>query len=163
MTSEPQILLDHRYGTKSEGRRALFWGLLVPTVLIVAIHLFPNDMRHEDPIFYYVFVTLALVIPAAVVFLIAIPNLRMDREFRFVITEEQIECDCPAKAYGDTYTIPIREIVALEAKDGIDSANWWLVASDGRRLKVTTGYKNPVHKILTILRRLRPDLPEDYI
>jgi hypothetical protein len=160
MTTPAQTLLDYRCGTKRWGRSVLFWGLFVPIVLIAAINLFPAELRQDKPVFYCMFHALAILIGAAVVFGIAIPNLRMDRQFRFRITDDAIECECPAKAYGETFSVSIRDIVTLECDSSGDTPDWYLHTRDGRRVKITPNYNNPVRKIVATLQQLRPCLPE---
>jgi hypothetical protein len=62
--------------------------------------------------------------------------------------------------YGETYTIPIRELVTLERhffEGSVDG--YFFRTSDGRRLELTSAYQNPIHQIFEVVRQLRPDLP----
>lgn len=155
-----KVLIHHSRGTKREGAATLIAGVAIPGCLVASLHIFLGSARQENPFFFYAFHIIGLLIGGLVVFGYAIPNLLMDREFRFVLSENQIECQSPAKVYGESYTIPIDEIIGLqEDNQSGDGTTWRLVTSDYRCVTITTCYRNPVDKIVAALRQLRPDLP----
>ena len=155
-----KVLISHSRGTKREGAVSLFCGVAAAVGLVVFLHLFFGWVRKEDPFLYFAFLGIVLIVGGLLVFAYAIPNLLMNREFRFVLFEDRIECKSPAKAFGESYSISIDEIVRLEEETGNDGPNSWrFVTRDNRCLKITPNYRNPVRKIVAALRQLRPELP----
>jgi hypothetical protein len=152
-------IIAHSRRTKREGLFALVGGVATTAILVGGIELFGGWIRKEDPFFYFVFIGLGLIIGGLVVFGYAMPNLLMNREFRFVLYEDRIECHSPAKAYGETNCIAIDEIASLEEDPTGDSTYWFIATRDNRRIKITPNYGNPVRKIVAALRELRPELP----
>jgi hypothetical protein len=163
MTSQTQTLLDYRYGTKREGWTTLFWGGFTSIGLIAWIHVFRHFVDMPSLTLVVIWDLFAAALGALLIFGYAIPNIKMNGEFRFLVTSEEISCISPAAKFGDSYTIPICEITALEKKSGSEgSYNFFLQTSDNRRLNITQNYKNPRRKILKIVRELRPGLPEKH-
>ena len=154
-----RVVISHSRRTKREGAGVLASSLLTVVGLIVFCHIFFPNMREEGPIFYFVYNGGALLIGGLLVFAYAIPNLLMDREFRLTLFEDRIECKSPAKAYGESYSIPLSEIVMLEEEMGNEGpSDWWLITHDDRRILITPNYGNPVAKIVEALQHLKPEI-----
>lgn len=154
-----RVVISHSRRTKREGAGVLASSLLTVVGMITFCHIFFPNMREEDPIFFFAYNGGTLLIGCLLVFGYAIPNLLMDREFRITLFEDRIECKSPVNAYGESYSIPIDEIVMLEEKTGNEGPNdWYLIIRDNRRIQITPNYGNPVAKIVDALQHLKPGI-----
>jgi hypothetical protein len=154
-----KILISHRRRTKREGMIALVSGILVPVLWVTLTSLFQALFWQDSPVFFWIFKSLGIVLGVVTVFGYAIPNMLMDREFSFVVSEDRIECKSPAKAYGESFSVPIDEIVAIEHQRSEDMGDWFLITRGRQRIRIPMNYGNPVRKIVAALRELRPELP----
>ena len=158
----PKILVDHSRGTKREGISVIAIALLTSGGLVGFFHLFCHfvvNLRNESPVFYFVFNGFALIFGGFLIFAVGVPNLLMKRRFRFVVSEDRIECQSPAKAFGESYSIPIDDIASLQEHTYHGDTQWWFITCDNRRIEITPNYGNPVREIVAALRQLRPELP----
>ncbi|MBN2474079.1 MAG: hypothetical protein JXB62_05705 [Pirellulales bacterium] len=163
-----KVLLSHRRGTRREGLGVLAAAILTSGGLLAGIHVFVwinPEFLANDPWFYYVFCGVALVIGAMLILCVAVPNLRMHEEFRFVVSEKRMECVSPAEAFGESYSILLDEIAMLEEEDSAsEGANeWCVVTQKGRRIHITPNYGNPVREIVETLRELKPEIPVRHV
>jgi hypothetical protein len=160
--TESTIILCHRRGTKREGIQVMLWGVFSSGVMVALTLLvpLPGLFWRESPVFFCVFNAIVLFIAGVAIFAYALPNILLDREFRFTIFDNRVECMSPAKAFGESYSIPVDEIVAIEKEPWGDDGDWkWFFrTADGRRIQITQNYRNPIHKIVAALQELRPDL-----
>jgi hypothetical protein len=152
-----KILFAYSRGTKKEGWRKLCVAILICVVIVAASNL--PDFRKQAPVAYILLNTLALIVGLSLGLAYALPNIVMDREFRFVLYEDRMECKFPAKWFGESYSVPIGEIARLERYPDQERDDWALVTCDNRRIKITHNYENPVEDIVKILRTIRPELP----
>ena len=153
-----KILVSHSRGTMHEGVVKLFLGLVVTGGMLAFAFSF-SDFWRDAPVGFWFFNTVIILFGAAVVFVSAL-NILMDREFHFLVSEDRVECKSPAKIFGESYSIPIDNIITIQSKVvGDCGTESFLVTRDQRRFHITTNYGNPVEKIVAALRELRPDLP----
>jgi hypothetical protein len=162
MTSN--ALVDHHRWTKREAWLTLFTVLSTYGGLLGLLYLFMYFFHDVSMVFAIVWHLVVVGFGLLVILGYVLPNMRMDREFRFVVTSERIECTSPANRFGESYVVLIRDITAVEKKSRGEegSYDWYLHTSDGRCLNLTPNYGNPIRRIVKVLRRLRPDLPEKW-
>ncbi|MBN2025079.1 MAG: hypothetical protein JW809_20045 [Pirellulales bacterium] len=154
-----KLVFEHRRRTKREGLWALVASVLTMGGLVTfEMVLFPW-VRERDPVFHYIFCGMALLIGCGIIFLYAIPNMRMDREFRFLLFDDHMECRCPAEAFGESYSIALNEIVMLEEDTTPETSEWYFITRDDRRIRINRNYGNRVRRVVNELRALRPELP----
>jgi len=153
-----KLLLSHRRGSRREGILVLVFYVLISTGFIAVPHYFFPGF-HEKA-FHYVWDAFVLGVCALVIFTYSIPNIVMNREFRFELFEDRIECKSPSKFYGESYSILLSDIVELEEIVDYDGPSvWYFVMRDGRKIRIITNYGNRDEKIVKMVRHLKPDLP----
>lgn len=127
--------------------------------LLAGIHVFswiaPDFFFEESRWFYYVFCAVAIA-GGAILIVYGVHNIRMDKEFRLTVSEDGIECVSPAKAFGESYSVPLDDIVRLEKE--VSESTWCIVTRDNRRIIITPNYGNPVLDIAYTLQELRPEI-----
>ena len=154
-------LLSYRRTTKKEGIATLVGVVFTVLGLIGSMQLvvdFSPNFAADEPWFYYLFNGVALLLGGLVIFCYAMPNLRMNREFRFTLTEDEIDCQSPTDAFGESYTIALTELVGIEERQSCDTSDWYLTTRDGRQYQLTPNYGNPQRDIMDALIELKPDL-----
>ena len=100
-----------------------------------------------------------IVVVTAVVLIASILEILANADFICRIDEDLFECIAPVSAKGESFSIPIVEIAAVECDHSGDPPHpWYIHDRDGRRVRLTRNYDNPVETFIAIIRELNPSV-----
>ena len=89
----------------------------------------------------------------------AIANIVANKEFRCKLTADTLDCYCPVKGVGETFTVKLSDITKLEKEvweDSQDSYRWYIWEGNGDRHWLTSNYGNPCERIIDRIQKLNP-------
>ena len=158
------ILLEHRRTSRTEGLVILSWAWGTAAILVgsVSVVYWLNGMDGVmGPVFYASFCGIVLLVSAGATWL-AISHIRQGGEFVIRVDERKIECSVPLPGAGESFKLPIQDIVKVERDMRDDKADWYLHDKAGRRYLLTVNYDNPILDIIELLERLNPAIEEVY-
>jgi hypothetical protein len=72
------------------------------------------------------------------------------------IDEQTIECVVPHPGAGESFKLPIQDIVKVEHDMRDDDSDWYLRDKGGRRYLLTVNYGNPILDIVEDIAAAQP-------
>lgn len=107
-----------------------------------------------------VFYALLLVVAVwAVAFVfVAFPNIRLNQQCTLRILPERNISESPNPRFRTSFDIELDSIQCVEGVACEGGRDWFIVTTCGERFKITEWYRVPRLKIISTLRRLRPEL-----
>jgi hypothetical protein len=156
------ILLEHRRTSRKEGVGilCLAWGTAAILIGSLSVVCWTGRMHGViDSVFYVMFCGMALLMSALATWM-AVSHVRQGGEFVLRIDERNIECRVPLAGAGDSFKLPIQDIVKVEHDMRDDQSEWYLHDKAGHRYLLTINYGNPILDIVELLQRLNPAIEE---
>lgn len=159
------IHLEHRCTSKREGVQTLLRALAVMAIMMTIASVVYAWTRRSDPSLFSS-LALAAVWLFALAFVglavwYAVVNIRTGGEFVVRIDDIAIECRIPLAMAGQSFKLPIKDIVKVEHDMRDDNPRWYLHDKSGRRYLLTPNYDNPILDIIELLERLNPAIIEE--
>jgi hypothetical protein len=158
------ILLEHRRTSRKEGVLIVvrIWGIAAILVGSVSVVYWRGWMHGVmESVFYVLFCGTALLVSALATWM-AISHIRQGGEFVIRVDESKIECSVPHPGAGESFKLPIQDIVKVERDMRDDKSDWYLHDKSGRRYLLTVNYDNPILDIVELLQQLNPAIEEVY-
>jgi hypothetical protein len=145
----------HRKPTACEGWNGLVVVGLTSLAFISFFLTFPSfwtDTKWFSGPFLFVAIAIGLYC--------AIADIRCNGVFECRLNKERLECSCPVKRSGDSFSVALDDIAIIERRGTSESSDYWwyITTKDGHRHQLTTNYDNPAHLFVELIRQARPDL-----
>lgn len=151
--------LIHRKSTASEGRAAIF----SVVITIIGLGVFQwftfGWIWAESRLFVVVFIAIEVVV-CSIVVCYAIINLRSGQVFECRMDSERLTCVSPVPGCGQSFSVPITEIIRIERELWAESCRWYIWTADGQRFWLTGNYGNPVEEFVGAIRDRVSDVTE---
>ena len=152
-------MIEHQRRTRTEGCRGLLAILAIAAVAIVFQFCVFAEVWHEQwfslILFYSIFVFSVSFAGQGV-----LKNFLANDEFRCCLTEEELDCYCPIRRYGETFKVQLSEIAKLEKETDAEGHRWYVWDTYGKRYWLTPLYGNPCERIIRRIKEFRPDVPQ---
>jgi hypothetical protein len=132
--------LEHRKSTKSEGWMVLI--CIVVTIVLTGVGQWFtfSSIWSRNKSFVVAFFTIEVFLAVAAL-CYATVNLLVDADFECRIDDNSISCLSPAGGCGESFSVPISEIVKIEKELwGDGDCRWYLWSVGGRRFWLTSNY-----------------------
>jgi hypothetical protein len=151
--ADPQANIEHRRSSVREGWQTLLIGGCTIAGLAACPLFFSDWHWKNDPgfvIIWYSFLGLFGLLLAYYAF----SNIIQCRDFVCRIDDQSIECQVPFSGAGDSFRLPLNEIVKVEKRSSGESYNWYIWDAAGKQYQLTTNYGNPAKRFIqAILER----------
>lgn len=153
------IILEHRRSTRRRGI-ILIAGVVLMLLLFAVVYFlfFAHWVWQKDDGFLICFFIVGLFSVVGVGG--GIWEIYLNGDFVCRLDEEALECSVPHKCYGESFRLPIAEIVKIEADGGSDTSAYYLWDKKNRRYRLSDAYFNPTHKFAAEIRKLNPAIIE---
>lgn len=87
-------------------------------------------------------------------------DIRRRGTFRCILDDAQIQCVCPVRHKGESFTLRLDEIECIEKEVDDGSRRWYLHGCDGKRYWLTSNYGNPDDEFIREILALAPRIPQ---
>ena len=160
----------YRRKAKDEGVSVLLMIFFLIGCSITMLMLVPKSVQNTSSTFWIVAVGF-IFIGLLLLFFDAIPKLRSNGEFKFEIYKDRIVSSRPDKrnkitnknkVTGD-YLVQLKDIRYLLKRDNPSSDispsdSWRIATTNGKEYVISSEYGNPVSKIISEIRKLKPEI-----
>lgn len=153
------ILILHQRSTRSEGLALVATaaiGCVFPLAVCYVFYLFG-----EKSVWFHGMICLFGVGIAAIGIILGWMNYRANDYFECVVTLTRIRCTSPVSGFGNSFDLPILQIVRIERENSGESYRYYLHDAEGNRYWLTGNYGNPVRWILDTLLEVNPNIEND--